>query len=387
MRYRFAFAAMLCSSFFLGCASDSDDVADDDAMEAQELTAIEETDAEPDEGEDGIESEPRADVDDNEGADEASIDDPEVAADGSETDDVDGEADLETTGLTTLDLGGKPTGASYMAVVEQKTNRIMVFPESDHTWTGRKPNWSWGANNSPQIPKGQRGRFDNPSDVKLKKNGTVLVAASGGGIAIVRKSDRRATFVAYPGGNPHAIETLPGGHVVIASSEGFLCVYSTKKGASSTCHRTNFAKAHGVVWDSARKRLWVVGGTQLGSYSLNGSTLKLDKAWKIPGNGHDLMPDGKDTLLFSSTHDVYSFDRVAHTYRSLSKTAKIDPKNYIKGIDRHPRTKELIISRDHDLSDKVYGDPLVYRYTASGAKTVFTRTGAQFYKVRWWVAR
>ncbi|WP_394841664.1 DUF6528 family protein [Pendulispora brunnea] len=379
MRYRFAFVAMLGSTFLLACANRSDDATGSDgAVQAEEMTAIAETDPEPDESEDGIDGEPPLSIDENEGADEASVDDPEMASDGSQTDDDD------TTAISTLDLGGKPTGASYMAVVEQKTNRIMVFPESDPTWTGRKPSWSWGANNSPQIPSSQRSRFDNPSDVKLKKNGTVLVAASGGGVAIIRKSDRRATFVAYPGGNPHAIETLPGGHLVTASSEGFLCVYSTRKGESRTCHRTNFAKAHGVVWDSARKRLWVVGGKQLGSYSLSGSTLKLDKAWKIPGNGHDLMPDGKDTLLFSSTHDVYSFDRVAHTYRAI---AKIDPKNYIKGIDRHPRTKELVISRDHDLSDKVYGDPWVYRYTASGARTVFSRKGAEFYKVRWWVAR
>ncbi|WP_394824726.1 DUF6528 family protein [Pendulispora albinea] len=389
-----------------GCASDANDGARDPSSEgeitAQELTSIDQSAAPGDDAESDADD-PSVVSNDDDGANETNLPRIEAAADGTETEDVPGEdADdapasaalpIEEPSPSSVLLSDQIAATPYIGITEQHGDRIMVFPAGEFTWTNRTPSWSWGPNNAKtgtgknaklQIPKNLWGKFGNPSDIKFKKNGTLLLAASGGAVAIVRTKDRKLTFVAYPGGNPHAIETLPGKQIVTASSKGYLCVFSTAKSTDKTCEKTNFPLAHGLVWDGARKRLWVLGGTQLGSYSLNGSKLVLDKAYKVPGNGHDLSPDGPDTLLFSSTHNVYSFNRTTHTYRVLPN---ISPRNYVKGVDRHPVTKELLIARDHDLKDKVYGDDHVDHATPAGAHDTYVRKGAQIYKARWWVGR
>ncbi|TKA06203.1 DUF6528 family protein [Actinacidiphila oryziradicis] len=147
---------------------------------------------------------------------------------------------------------------NYLGVTtEQTTNDIIVFDQDADWATAGAVKWRWSA------PGGAGTVWDNLSDVRMRSTRAygpvVLVAASGGWVGMLRRDSKKVVWHAVPGGNPHAVERIAGGVIVVASSaSGELRLY-----ADST-HTEPFRTialemAHGVLYDPAHSCLWAIG--------------------------------------------------------------------------------------------------------------------------------
>lgn len=152
---------------------------------------------------------------------------------------------------------------------EQSQNRIMIVEAGSKT-----VKWEWKAGDS-NIASEHYTWFDFPDEAKsVYDNKYLLVTASGGGVGLIRISDKRAIFYAYAGGNPHSAEILPDGNIVTSSSTGnFLKLFKV-----DTVSRPDeiYSKlypvvdGHNVVWDKKRSILWAGSGQQLRAYIYSG---------------------------------------------------------------------------------------------------------------------
>ncbi|MBP3300979.1 MAG: hypothetical protein J6M34_05705 [Clostridia bacterium] len=124
-----------------------------------------------------------------------------------------------------------------------------------------------------------------------------------------------------PGNNPHSIEMLPSGNVVIAcSTGGTLRLFDTTK-TNDSYKEYKLTGAHGVLWDPANKLLWALGDNELISYTVTGSgsseALVKKNTYKLPQTGgHDLAPDyfSKDHLYLTVVNTVYRFHKPSGTF-------------------------------------------------------------------------
>jgi len=165
----------------------------------------------------------------------------------------------------------------------------------------------------------------------------VLVTASGGMAATVDAKTRKVTWSQNVGGNPHTMELLPTGAVVVASSKsGRLTAYGKGR---HTGRSVAFPDAHAVVWNAASGRLWALGGTALCSYAVRATAtapkLTGKSCVRAPKAGHDLtqVQGSLSKLWFSSKSHVYQYD--INSRRGVRAAGYIDnPK--VKSIGNQP---------------------------------------------------
>ena len=130
-----------------------------------------------------------------------------------------------------------------------------------------------------------------------------------------------------PGTNPHSIEILPSGNIVIANSTGgtvrFFNTSALLDGDTAGAgkwHEYTLPGAHGVLWDPEYDVLWALGDDDLVAYTVSGTgtSQKLIKVngmgAKLPekkNGGHDLAADLTDTryLYLSTNAAVFRFDK------------------------------------------------------------------------------
>ncbi|MGC4806468.1 DUF6528 family protein [Micromonospora sp. DT233] len=276
-----------------------------------------------------------------------------------------------------------PTGAQAasdrVAVVDQRYG-VRIFSAGASRWTAGSALWSW------KRPAGSG--WKNLSEVKFRKQGSryvVLVAASGGRAGIVDYSTRKLRRQFVPGGNPHAIELLPTGAAVVASSDpGKLTLYG--KGRTSPAATKSFAKAHAVYWDSTIKRLWAAGGTRLCSYKVSGTATspRLTNAAcrSVTGNVHDLSPiyGSPAGLWMSNTRHVYQYDINRNQF--WRAPGSIDT-NKIKSVGNHSGGLVFTTRVVGKNGDGTYGHGNVWLYQLNGSY-VGNRylAGAAIYKAR-----
>ncbi|WP_240677461.1 DUF6528 family protein [Actinacidiphila soli] len=156
-----------------------------------------------------------------------------------------------------------------IATTEQTTNDVIVFDQEGDWADASSVVWRWSA------PGGSGTPWYNLSDVRLRSTkaygSVVLVAASGGRTAMLRKSTRQILWqVSTPEDNPHAIERLPGGVIVTASTKPGRLRFYADSTHTKPFRTVGLALAHGVLYDPARKALWAIGDKQLIRYSLSG---------------------------------------------------------------------------------------------------------------------
>lgn len=153
------------------------------------------------------------------------------------------------------------------------------------------------------------------SDAKTVMKGThILATASGGGVALIRLSDKKTVFYTYVGGNTHSAEVLPDGNLVSASSTGsyltFIRVDTLADPEQVERKNIRLDFAHNVVWDAKSNLLWSAARQSVHSYQYNSGNLKQVDSIPMPGvEGHDLYPDpGTRDLWLTNTTDVYRFN-------------------------------------------------------------------------------
>ena len=246
--------------------------------------------------------------------------------------------------------------------------------------------WTWTPSDSPAL-SGYTSYFDYFNEVKPINGGAdVLVCASGGGVAMVHVSDKSIRFFAIPMGQPHSMEVLPDGNIVVATSvtyDGYgnmLKVYALPSSGASpkvdACESYVYNySGHNVVWDSTNSCLWATSDNVINCYSYNSGThtLSLSVSYELPGgNAHELSKVyGEDDMWLATGSALYKFNPSTH------KCTRIDG-DYanLKCVSSGPSGfPTLIISPTVDY----YTDTIIDLYGDSH----YSKSGARFYKARW----
>lgn len=283
-----------------------------------------------------------------------------------------------------------PSGpfSANIVCAEQASGKIIIFkPGTDRQADWNKASsivWEWDASQSKEILPNHRNWFSNPDECKpVLGTSHLLLTASGGGVALVRLSDKSVRFYAYAGGNPHSAALLPDGNVVSISSAGYFTVYAVPETFTSPDVKTVKYPAvggHGIVWDKTLQRLWVLGYTELAAYKYNfdKSNPAMTKDFfvsveKTPAHfGHDLYPIPVKRLLFATGTGVAAFDIQTRQFTELSAARGI------KSVSQAPDGSIIVLSPTKEWwSESVtfFNDSLT---------PVGTRSGARIYKARWW---
>lgn len=277
--------------------------------------------------------------------------------------------------------------AGHIVAGDQKSGQVLIL-KSDADWKDSSSVlWRWHPAQDSAIPKERHNAFANLSDMKVVADGRqLLVAASGGGVALIDLATARTVFQAYPGGNPHAAALLPDGTVATASSHGNrLTLFTRRDGAttptaSSTIELTD---AHGVVWDDEHALLWALGDSRLNAYRYNFSVeqpeLALVQSFTPAKDfgGHDLIPASGEphALLLTGNRAILRFST------SLGRFTTIRKLGAVKSVSRHPDTGTILIQK---VREKWWSDTIT---TLEDSPRSWTLPEARFYKARWFDAR
>lgn len=265
-----------------------------------------------------------------------------------------------------------------MILCEQSQNRVIIVDPAENRIV-----WEWTADAS-NVARDHIKWFDHPDEAKpVYNNKFVLITASGGGVALVRISDKKTLFYAYAGGNPHSAEILPDGNIVSSSSTGnFLRLFKvdTLNFPDNISHKSYpIIDGHNVVWDERRHVLWAGSGHRLYAYAYNSDcsdpALTLKDSVSLPGNLHDLFPIyGRDGFWLTTDMHVYAFDFSDKIFR-LVKAKRTD---HIKSISSGPVDFPIIMIHP---KEKWWTAEVI----SSTGERLFMEQGLRIYKARWFL--
>lgn len=211
--------------------------------------------------------------------------------------------------------------------------------------------WSWTPADSPEIPAAHRSWFRAMDECKPVLGGSAVLgcSSSGGGVVLVRRSDKKCLFYAA-GRNAHSAELIGEKLLVGAfsfkSDELRLYRLGSNALAAKSVWTMPLYGAHGVVWDRARKVLWALGEGELLKLSVNTGakpSAEVLAKWKLPSpGGHDLFPLDETHLAVTVGRGVYRFNVEAETFSPLPKLAE---QANVKSVSRHPGTGQVLYTQ------------------------------------------
>lgn len=285
--------------------------------------------------------------------------------------------------LTAQALATEEATAKEIVICDQKNARIVMVDVAN----GNKITWEWKPTASyAMIRSGAQGWFTNLSEAKPVYSGKyILATASGGGVAIINVSSKKAIWYDYAGGNTHSAELLPNGNVVTASTTGgYLLIFTVDSyinDDSKQGGKVAFEDVHNVVWDKTNKLLWAAGKDKLKAFSYNNScgspALTLKKTYTMPqGNAHDLFPvygSTTDLWLTNSGH-IYKFNVSTGAF-SLVKTI-----SGVKSVCNGPSGYATILDVANGHGGESWRTDVI---TDLNGATVYKNTSFGMYKLRW----
>ena len=141
--------------------------------------------------------------------------------------------------------------------------------------------WSWS---STDFGFGTASdHIDDCKPVNDGKQFLVTCSNKNAWCAVVDYPSGKVSYVVEGVANAHSAELLPGGRLVVASSDGGdkLVLFDTN-GSTSPIASYPLTSAHGVVWVDSVQRLYAIGGSSIQVYSLSAwdsssPALKLEK--------------------------------------------------------------------------------------------------------------
>ncbi|QEF97918.1 hypothetical protein Mal15_19640 [Stieleria maiorica] len=245
------------------------------------------------------------------------------------------------------------------------------------------PVWSWKAEDSPEIPEAGRRSFATTDECK-PIGGSLLITSSSGGVALIRRSDKRCQFYTEAK-NAHSACLLPVDRVAVASSFGGdeLLVYKLARPSGSPAKpvaRIPLRGAHGAIWDEELKRLWALGSDELLLLDIGdeptSSTIGVDRRIELPTpGGHDLSQSRETSIFFVTTNE--------HVYRFDARDARFTPhpiladRPKVKSVSEHPQTGEVVYHQG--TPENWWSD----RIRFLGDREDIQLPGRRLYKVRW----
>ena len=240
------------------------------------------------------------------------------------------------------------------------------------------------------------------------------MTASGGGVALVRLSDKKTLFYTHVHGNPHSAALLPDGNIASVSSSGFVRLYTVpEQFTDPNVPFTDYPLygGHGLVWDAQSKLLWGLGYLELVAYEYNfdKQNPKLTKvqSYSLRGTpalgGHDLYPVPGSRLFLLTGNGAAVFDLETKKFTTIWKDAGSRTEIY----DSKTNDYATLGESDHKTVVKMTQGPKSLSLTQSGAFIVLaptnsyhtdtirymnkpltavgTHKGARYYKARWWI--
>lgn len=254
--------------------------------------------------------------------------------------------------------------------------------------------WRWTPSADKRVKKGDETAFDYIDECKVVDSGaTILVNASGSGLAAIDVATTQCVWYAKATrGNdgPHSLTRLPDGRIAVANSSGCdaleiidVSMAPLDPSRQRRVRASNVPGAHGVVWDSQRNSLFVLGYTNLFEYAYAADRCavtelnrwqydkQLGDAW-----GHDLVPDDKGGYFMTNHSGVWRFDPVRGAFTEVSKLQNV------KSFSRDSAKGDLVqIPTEHWWSDH-----LTVINPGGTKRTIGPFPGARFYKGRWFSA-
>ncbi len=243
--------------------------------------------------------------------------------------------------------------------------------------------WSWRAEDSPQIALQHRAWFSAMDECKPVLGGSAVLvsSSSAGGLALVRRADKKCLFYAS-GHNAHSAELI--GQDLLAGAFSFgsdqLRLYRLGREdlPASPVWTMDLRGAHGVVWDRARSVLWALGNSELLELTVRAApepSAQVLRRWNLPGpGGHDLFPLDAEHLGVTVGDGVYRFSVASESFGPFQPLAG---QARVKSVCPNGETGTLIYSQgEPTFTNKVRfpsGEPIVL-------------SSNRLYKARWNVA-
>lgn len=271
-----------------------------------------------------------------------------------------------------------PKNGQYIILAEQSKSRVAIADIASKSIV-----WEWRPALQPDIQPGHVKWFENMSDAKPVKNGKyILACASGGGVALIRISDKKTVFYAYAGGNTHSVELLPDGNIVSASSTGNfmrIFVYNNKSSAKEIQHKDfPLHDGHNLVWDEKSQLMYSASGNRFISYRYNHNqkdpALIAIDSLTLPGkDAHDLYWSYDHRFLWLSTsHDVFKVYIPGNNIEKAEGKITRNIKSVSSGDASHPTI--VVQPKESWWTDEVLD---------IAGHSVFKQEGLRIYKARW----
>ncbi|MFI4860520.1 MAG: DUF6528 family protein [Phycisphaerales bacterium JB063] len=285
-----------------------------------------------------------------------------------------------------------PSEVSGILITEQASGRILLMNETMDWADPAAVRWIWDPATADGLTAQQRQWFGNPTEAKPVRGGEqLLITASGGGLALVDFPSGRVAFAAHVGGNPHSAALLPGGGIVVASSNGDRVTLYLPEASNNPIQTTTLVDAHGLEWDEERHCLWALGGKTMAQYGYDPEAdnpeLILQQSFDLPvtpesqqyprHGGHDLVPiPGEDAYFVTDMDHLWRFDPETLAFDPLEQRHLMPGSNSISQLGPGG---EIIVLQETES------------WWATGPRTlddeqVWHLPDARIYKARWWPA-
>lgn len=230
------------------------------------------------------------------------------------------------------------------------------------------------------VPGKLRPCFGTTDECKPLPDGRLLIASSGGAVAVIDRAKMEASFAA-PVPNAHSIAALPGGHYVSAASVNAKGNRLVVHGPSAKTKSIALPSAHGVVHDADRARLYALGMGELLTFTVDDATGELTPStrYALPGgedaDGHDLraVPRSAELIVTTKEH-VWLFDRDHARFRLHPSLGGLD---HVKSVDVHPRTGRVAFVQADE--GEWWSDTVRFANPPGELRI----EGERFYKARW----
>ena len=213
--------------------------------------------------------------------------------------------------------------------------------------------WQWQPSMDDGLPLVFRTTYLRTIDDCKPVHGgkDILVTSSKGGVALVNRATKKASFYAQVT-DAHTAELLPNNRVVVALSTGengnAIRVFDLNKSDSSLTQDTLYS-GHGVIWDEDRKQLYALGFSELRIYTLKDWDTKSPQlikqaVYKIPDrSGHDLqMMPPKQQLIFTTADGVWVFDI---SKKEFAPFKPLENRKDVKSVSFNAITKQMIYTQ------------------------------------------
>ena len=224
----------------------------------------------------------------------------------------------------------------YVGLTDQLNGRIIVCDLEEEDWT----------NDNAVVWEYKNPNFKNIAGIKFRDSEyygeKVVIFCYPVGAVVLSYETKEILFQTSDiGWNPHSVELLPNGVLIVASStDNQVDVFAPEDPKSK--QTLEFPNAHGVLWDPEYEVVWMVGMDQLSGYSVEGTATapKLTPIggmnYRTPKSGmHDLAPVyGDPTALFVTCGSgIMKFDKEAEAFNFAYRGGAAGrEQNYAPGV-------------------------------------------------------